>query len=194
MVTIDPNNTIFSLISALLGKVVTSDEYDVSEPIARLGQYNTEVILRPKLKGQYYVEHSFKYNRIDISKFSPLYISRENAVNMSDLLPVINSIASFGSHVSVSYFNTTVNFTMPPMRPEDIVEKVLPSLTQTSLYLQLNPKSYLFIGAALLDTTKSAVFISFEVTVKEVTPPVFLTFEVTEKILNSAVSARASFF
>lgn len=199
MVTIDPNNPIFSLISVLLGKVVTSDEYDVSNPIERLGRYNTEVILRPKLKGPFYVEHSFKYNRIDIGKYSPISIGRANAVKMSDLLPGINNIADFSSHVSINGVSKGVTFLVPPLRQSDIVDSLLPSIKQNSVYLLLNPKSYLFIGVALLDSVivpivvNPAIFISFEVTVKkEAIPPlspVFLTFEVTLKRLASLLTS-----
>jgi len=166
MVTINPLRTVLDLIFLETGKLVTADEYEVSEPIARLGDYNTEVMLYPKLKGKHYVRHSFKYNRIDIGEFSPIAVNNKSAVRVKDLLGDFNDAAAFDLSVSFSEKERVVNFTSPPLREADIIDRALTPFDTNGFFLQTNPNSYLFIGVARVDnfalTAKAPDFISFD--------------------------------
>jgi hypothetical protein len=166
MVTIDPLRTVLDLIFLKTGKLVTADEYELSEPIARLGDYNTEVILYPKLRGKHYARHSFKYNRIDIGEFSPIAVNNITVSKVSDLLADINDAASFALSVSFSNEERVVVFTSPPLKQNDIIDRVLTNFDTNGFYLQTNPNSYLFIGIARVDnvalTAKPPTFISFD--------------------------------
>lgn len=72
---------------------VKVDEVDFSVPVKNMEsnpQYNTTVVIMPKLNTMYYGNFTFNYDRIHVSRFPLLIVDRRDELTIHDLIPKIN--------------------------------------------------------------------------------------------------------
>lgn len=147
----------FKMINAELSSDLDSENYDLGLPNVSIGQFNTEVIIRPYKKTKLYGRHYFKYNRLELNDLdTPISIMVNGETTLSQLLPKINELPLFDRSES-SPLDYLDELEVPYIGQTEIMDKSLPpfgSSDHSYITMVARPNSYLLVGVAEIKLLK----------------------------------------
>ena len=130
------------LINTALDKYFTTDNFDISFPIANTGKQNTTVQLTPYVDSGYYGIFDFNYNRIDITDIPRITITKGSAILYSELIDQI-------------VFSGGLSITVPDNRTTEVYENKLSMIDlRDSVIPDLGTNQY-------IDTVISTIYLSY---------------------------------
>jgi hypothetical protein len=139
---------IFRLINSLLEEHVDPEQYELGLPRFTLGEFNTQITIRPLRRSFVLGKTNFNYNRLNLADLQPIVLVRDNEQLIHDLLPRINELPllSFSSDSPLRILN---ELGVPYFGETEIIQGPIPpfgSADRTFFYLQARPNSYVFTG------------------------------------------------
>lgn len=148
-------NSLFALINRSTNSNLVSDDYVLSLPLFNNGDFNTKIIIKPKVTKRLYGNFTFYYNRVTLSDIEEVSVNLGNSTTLHQLFEQLNREPFYFTELKrngepdifripgILYEEEFVNLTIPPIA------------VNKSITMNLKPisNSYLFTGLASIKIT-----------------------------------------